>query len=352
MDWFERITGFKEDGYEATRARLSVVDGRLTSRSSTRTCAVGQLETPSLAELRQRVAGLLSGHGPTRVSCVQGDVRRMHADHGNAGALFQVASQFNLLEMVSDAVTPEQGVTRYERDATQGPACAIAAGAGTIYRNYFAPVNDQSGQREDRQIDCLSDIATALGNDEGRLWQMRNGYCMTTDEGLASIDHQLSSMGPEQLDELRGRLRIGMHWDVEVTDEGAGHRVSQAFCSALPISYNRIRKSANWARFATLILEATYEATLLSAMLNVKLHGKPLVYLTRVGGGAFGNDAGWIVAAIRRALCRTQRYGLDVRIVSYSRPANDILELAEDFSSAAKLDPTSAGSITRGAVSS
>jgi len=57
----------------------------------------------------------------------------MHADSANAGAIFQVASQFNLLEMVSDNVTPEQGVTRYERDATQGPACAIAAGAGTIY---------------------------------------------------------------------------------------------------------------------------------------------------------------------------------------------------------------------------
>lgn len=332
MDWFERITGFKEDGYEATRARLSVVDGRLTSRSSTRTCAVGQLETPSLAELRQRVADLLSDQAPTRVSCVQGDVRRMHADHGNAGALFQVASQFNLLEMVSDAVTPERGVTRYERDATQGPACAIAAGAGTIYRNYFAPVNGHSRQREDRQIDCLSDIGTALGNAESRLWQMRNGYCLTTDEGLASIDHQLSSMGPAQLDELRGRLRIGVHWDVEVTDDGPGHPVSQAYCSALPVSYNRIRKPANWARFATLVLEATYEATLLSAMLNVQRQGSPLVYLTRVGGGAFGNDARWIAAAIQRALALCREASLDVRIVSYTTPDAATLEIVRNFS--------------------
>lgn len=332
MDWFESITGFKEDGYEATRARLSVVNGQLHSRNSARTCAVGQLETPSLAELRQRAAGLVSGQGPTRVSCVQGDVRHMHVDRGNAGALFQVASQFNTLEMVSDAITPERGVTRYERDATQGPACAIAAGAGTIYRNYFAPVNGQSGQREDRQIDCLSDIGTALGNDEGRLWRMRNGYCMTTDEGLANIDHQLSLMDPEQLDELRGRLRIGVHWDVEVTDEGAGHRVSQAFCSALPVSYNRIRNPANWARFATLVLEATYEATLLSAMLNVKRHGSPLVYLTRVGGGAFGNDPRWIAAAIQRALTLCRDASLDVRIVSFTTPDKATLEIARKFS--------------------
>ncbi len=336
MDWFERITGFREDGYDATRARLSVVDGRLHSRSSARTCAVGQLETPSLAELRARAAGLVSGQGPTRISCVQGDVRRMHTDHGNTSALFQVASQFNLLEMVSDAVTPEQGVTRYERDATQGPACAIAAGAGTIYRNYFAPVAGQFGQRADRQIDCLQDVGTALGNVQGCHWQMRNGYCLTTDEGLAKVDDQLSSMEPARLNELRGRLRIGVHWDVEVTDEGAGHRVSQAYCSALPVSYNRIQKLANWARFATLVLEATYEAALLSAVLNMQGHGSPLVYLTRVGGGAFGNNPRWIAAAIRRALYSTLKAGLDVRIVSYSYPAPDMLALADELSAAAK----------------
>jgi hypothetical protein len=39
--------------------------------------------------------------------------------------LFQVASQFNLLEMVSFSVTPEQGVTGYESHHTQGPAGAV-----------------------------------------------------------------------------------------------------------------------------------------------------------------------------------------------------------------------------------
>ena len=34
-------------------------------------------------------------------------------------------------------MTPEDGVTRYKDDPTQGPACAIAASAATMYRNYF-----------------------------------------------------------------------------------------------------------------------------------------------------------------------------------------------------------------------
>lgn len=44
---------------------------------------------------------------------------------------------------------------------TQGPAYAIAAGAGTIYRNYLAVVNGQVGQSADTQIDCLADIGAA-----------------------------------------------------------------------------------------------------------------------------------------------------------------------------------------------
>ena len=51
----------------------------------------------------------------------------MHQASEYSGALFQVASQFNALEMTGFEVTPEHGVTRYMHDRTQGPACAIAA---------------------------------------------------------------------------------------------------------------------------------------------------------------------------------------------------------------------------------
>ncbi len=106
--------------------------------------------------------------GTLGVSTVVGDVGQLHRDPANRHALFQVASQFNLLEMTGPDVTPEDGVTRYAYDRTQGPACAIAAGAATVYRNYFVPVGGQIGQTQDRQIDCLKDIGTALGNNEQR----------------------------------------------------------------------------------------------------------------------------------------------------------------------------------------
>jgi len=50
--------------------------------------------------------------------------------------------------------------------------CAVAAGAGTIFRNYFVPVDGLTGQREDRQIDCLREIGVALGAELiPRLWK-------------------------------------------------------------------------------------------------------------------------------------------------------------------------------------
>ena len=93
---------------------------------------------------------------------VTGDVRKMHQAPEYAGALFQVASQFNALETVGPSVTPEDGVTRYEHDHTQGPACAMAAGAATIYRNCFVPVGDQIGQTTHIQLDGLADVGAEL----------------------------------------------------------------------------------------------------------------------------------------------------------------------------------------------
>src|SRR4029077_13447538 len=49
-----------------------------------------------------------------------------------------------------------------QRRHNQGPACAMAAGAATIYRNYFAPVDGEIGQTRDRQIDALAGVGTAL----------------------------------------------------------------------------------------------------------------------------------------------------------------------------------------------
>ncbi len=322
--WFEALTGFAEESPEQVRANLTVDGPLLRSRVNGATLVWGSLETPTLGELRQRVQAV--GTTTTTVREVVGDVQELHADEGNAGALFQVASQFNLLEMASPGVTPEQGVGIYEHDRTQGPACAVAAGAGTIYRNYFAPVNGQTGQSAANQIDCLADLGAALGNADGHLWQMRNGYALPTYEGLQEISRRLQSSSEEDRDALRQLLRIGIQGNTQITIRGCTHTVSQGYCSALPVAYGG-HPTSMWADFARLVLEASYEATLCAAMLNAAGGGSNRVYLTALGGGVFGNDRGWILEAMERALRLASDAGLDVAIVSYGSSRRDILQL-------------------------
>jgi hypothetical protein len=336
MDWFEKLTGFRETSYAATQAKLKVDGHQLQSLVNGKSYGIGELELASLHDLRERVQSSGGLAGRIKASVVTGDVRQMHRLPENAGALFQVASQFNMLEMTGPGVTPEQGVTIYQHDHTQGPACAIAAGAATIYRNYFAPVGGNHGQTADRQIDGLADVGEALSEalkqPVGSLWEMRNGYALCSSVGLDAISVLLGRLPPEQVDALRGKLRIAIHRDIEVTDAVGEPRpvVSQAFCSALPVAYSPVAP-AHWEAFASLILEAAYEATMLAAVLNKQRGGSDVVLLTLLGGGAFGNADDWIHKAIQRALTTMSDFALNVRLVSYREPSDAVLKLMRDI---------------------
>jgi hypothetical protein len=324
--WFESLTGFREQSAEQVRASI-VVDGEtMTSAKNGREMVCGRLETPTLADLRSRAHDDDSPKGALRLSEVVGDVQQLHLQLANAGSLFQVASQFNLLEMVSPSVTPEHGVDIYENDRTQGPACAIACGAGTIYRNYFAEANGQVGQSSTNQIDCLHDLGHALGNTDERLWAMRNGYALATADGLREISKRLSSAKESERDALRQKLRIGIQWDTQVTLGNTTHVVTQAYCSALPVAYS-FHSDDEWADFAQLVLEASYEATLCAAILNHTSTGSNKLFLTLLGGGAFGNHGDWIFAAIERAFQQFADVTLDVSIVSYGSSKPRVQEL-------------------------
>lgn len=327
-DWFEALTGFTETSFEETRSKLAIRDGRLHSLVNGRSYGVGTLALESLETLRERAPFPTDGHRRIRTSIVRGDVRALHCDRTNVGALFQVASQFNLLEMVSPEVSLADGVARYAFDLTQGPACAIAAGAATIYRNYFA-------QNAEQQLDALADVGAALSGALDTplksLWTMRNGYAMPSLRGLERIAAYLENAEEAERDALRAKLQIGLHFDVEVTDAPGDdrHTVSQAFCSAMPVSYTYLEEDL-WTPFASLTLEGAYEATLRAAAHNASRGASNVVFLTLLGGGAFGNRPIWILKAIQRALDLADSADLDVRLVSYGTPWDRMRALFEE----------------------
>ena len=108
---------------------LDAKDGRLRSLANNREFVIGEFSTPSLGELRRASDAAAppkkKPKAGLRLTWVEGDVSAFQADPANRLATFQVASQFNCLEFISEQNTPEQGITRYVFDKTQGPACTV-----------------------------------------------------------------------------------------------------------------------------------------------------------------------------------------------------------------------------------
>lgn len=310
MTWFDELTGFPELSADDVRTNLKCDGTRLISLANQQAFEAGNFSTPTLADLRSTTTPQTGFQ--LRISEMVGDIRSIHQDEHNADSVIQVASQFNCLEMAAPDVVPEDGVGIYEYDLTQGPACAICAGAGTIYRNYFVDVNGSPGQSRDQQIDCLSELSGHFGGDR---WSMQNGYCFPTLQGLTSIEHQLARCNEQELDRIRGMLKVGVQSNTQVTLDQATHLVTQVFCSGLPIAYSKIPAS-HWYHFPQLILDATYEATFRAALANQEDTGCNKLFLTLIGGGVFGNQLDWILSAIRRSLKLFASANLDVSIVS------------------------------------
>jgi hypothetical protein len=171
-------------------------------------------------------------HAPKRaltLGLVVDDVASLLNKRENRLATFQVASQLNCLEFVGPDVTPERGVAIYSMDHTQGPACSIACGPATVYRNYFVPLGDQVGQSAHRQIENARELLAKLG--EG-LVEVRGGYTLATDAALRHVNKILDSKNDAELDELRGLLRVGVHSDVQVALASASRVPRALACSA------------------------------------------------------------------------------------------------------------------------
>lgn len=321
MTWFQRLMGFDEESHQQVQQLISLDGDTLVSSVNHRRVVAGRLEIPALAQLRDPSL-LKACAGRFSASEVVADVQALHGDPQNENALFQVASQFNLLEMVGPEVSPERGVGPYEFDRTQGPACAVACGGGTIFRNYFVEIDGQRGQTRARQLDTLRAVGQQLSEGGEPLWSMQNGYALPDRAALETIRARLETRDDAALDALMAQLQVGIQWHSEVTLEGApavGRRVSQIYCSALPVAYAGFPAQA-WVPFGPLVLKAAYEATFWAALRNMAETGCARLYLTLLGGGAFGNPPEWIESAVVAALSQFVATGLEVMIVSHGRP--------------------------------
>ena len=394
--FFKKITGWSEQkfGYDSNKKKLisnaefrSVTDDsapywqehcKLTfeideNLSGTYDC--GTFSTPSVAELREHVANILLkkkecdfGESSTvSIINVAGESQSMHSQPENLFAVFQAASQFNYLEFATPKLTPEHGISGYEYDGTQGPACAIACAAGTIYRNYLAPtppcptnINtlQNRGQTSEQQYNGLQDIEHQIQHDNWQVpWIVKNGYVDSNPNVDPQNVKEIFTNDPNYaIDTLIPLLRIGVTRDSQVTNDGAGclpdgeihpivkeqsngvQKVTQTWNSALSIAYSQ-QSEIFWEPIARFVLKGTYEASLLVGILNTlkykEMYDKSVpIFLTKVGGGVFGNKKEWIKDAILYAVEKVSKdfsVPLDIRIVHYGRIDPSYLDLEKRY---------------------
>eukprot|EP00592_Proboscia_alata_P026114 CAMPEP_0194441628 /NCGR_PEP_ID=MMETSP0176-20130528/122495_1 /TAXON_ID=216777 /ORGANISM="Proboscia alata, Strain PI-D3" /LENGTH=384 /DNA_ID=CAMNT_0039267143 /DNA_START=164 /DNA_END=1318 /DNA_ORIENTATION=+ len=361
MNFFSDTFGFKERGYRETRDKLleivTLQEAPLKHApyfreqcdfkfSNGKEVTAGIFSMPSLAELRAHAQNLTDENEKNddhdfeiSVQNIQGDARSLHSSNvvkteGSAPVVFQAASQFNYLEFPGPNCVPENGISNYINDHTQGPACAVACAAGTAYRNYLVHVPfpkshglepKQRGQTRQNQLNGLADVEEYLLREtelDECPWIVKNGYVESSKTKLDSLNQLLSISDSNLRGEMMSRIRIGIQENTDVTDDPLlNTRVTQTYNSALSIGYSSLSERV-WESTAKIVLDASYEATLLTGLIQTtKGKPTPIVFLTLVGGGCFGNRSLWIRQAMKRAIRQVQKYkvSLNIVIVHYSR---------------------------------
>lgn len=321
--WFEDAFGFQENNEWTVRRNLSYDDGVITSQANGKSFHCGDFELVTHEKLKikldlreKRADDEYWKCGELTFRNISGDPRELHLDPDNAGAVFQVASLFNCLESVPPGTGPEVGISCYSLEATQGPACAIACPAGTVYRNYFVRGVGQGTSGE--QVDALAELGQFLDNGRKGYWTVRNGFCMPRTAGSIHALSTELSQDAQLTNQAISKIAVGVHWHTEVA-AASKHRVHQVFCSSLPVAMVQRVRVSHWASFAQVVLDSQYDATLtVGALLAAEQSQRVKVYLTLVGGGALGARREWIATAIERALLAHANAPLDVMLVHFA----------------------------------
>ena len=248
--WFEHLFGFKEHlalrqqlpngqivrNPAHLREKLELRGDRLVSLVNGASYGVGTFSAPSLSELRRRVAAANLPPGQLQLShTATRDVFSLHSQPEYRGATFMAASQFNCLEFSNPEVVPEDGVQNYVYDATQGPACALAAPAAAVVRHYHIPVGGEVGQSAERQLNLVSGLLQAVQGTDGEQWRrrggaveaeavdlvcVRNGYSTSDESRLLELNRRWRAACEQApltaRDEAMGQMCIGVHAGVEV----------------------------------------------------------------------------------------------------------------------------------------
>jgi len=307
----------------------------LKNNSSKKYFQAGTFSTLSIEDLRKKTA-TINSKNPGNFNVIEAespigqpyyqyvDIGANQADPKNKDVVFQVASNFNALELTSPSDQMEN-ISNYIYDKTQGPFASISAGSGLILRSYYAFITPKELENSNSKASTWKQYpvnhlwTTADKNKQLNLLQntdipVLNSYVAFYNKKLSEIKNFETK-----------NIEIGWHENIQVTSglmQGDKHMlindplqiINQVFTAAVDFYSNQAfledKKAINIAQN---ILDAAYEGTLRAAA----LFGKKKVYLSLIGGGVFQNKLSWIASAIEKMENFIKNSGLEVTLIIF-----------------------------------
>lgn len=320
--FFEDLIGVPEVEFRTSNELVKkawAAPQTVTNLSTGRHWQCGRLTLPELRSLREQKIGRRGNKsGFLNVLCAANDLRQVDIGHlqsspENNNALFQVASNFNGLELMNkfdDHAMLEVG--NYIFDKTQGPFASISAAPGLMLRHYFPFYDPETTpmewrqKYEGRQIEMLGD--THLRTTNGYLELEIDSVLGALDDGLIRVLHHRDVQ--VAFGAVQGSEHEFLQRDDQVIDQ-----VFTASADLAPFENRKILEKypSELETMVKKLLTASYEGALRSALRA----GRERVFLTLIGGGVFRNPASWLADVLEQQIPLIMESGLTVLLNTY-----------------------------------
>lgn len=266
FEWFEQLIGFKEKKWNYEMNTLPEIVIKNT----------GNFEAKSIKELKEKIKDKKQGtqkvlrfvfrKEKTKENEKFFDTSEMQYN-SIEGTLFQVASNFNCMELGSSTRSAFSGkyITQLMLDCTQGPSAAGGAAFGSILR---------VAKHKEKEINLLED--TPLQPNNGKLNKINN---------FPNFDIDLIKVGIH--------TNVGANFcrsDYKFEYNPNNVKINQVYTSTCIYSNN----FDNDNNLADILLNKAYEGTYLSGIITEC----PKIVLTLIGGGTFRNPMEIIIKNI------------------------------------------------------
>lgn len=208
------------------------------------------------------------------VSCMQYNCEEKYKP------LFQVASNFNCLEVPSSLTNPFSGtfITHQLIDSTQGPSAASGCIHGNLTKLSIHNTNN---------INLLENIDDI---------EVPNGKCYNYDTNNIESSINCKDVKIGILRDVYATIDRSNIYDIKYNDKGT--KITQLYSSTC------IQANSNPSKLSEQFLKAAYEGLFLYACLN----GNKNIYLTLIGGGVFYNNKELILRTIINSFNKYKLY--------------------------------------------